>query len=65
MTKNEDLRIRVVNGETLTAAIVLNSLPKDVQEVFLVGSSEVCRAIAIHLCRRSVRVLVRTSPREQ
>ena len=58
VAKNPTLRIRIVTGDTLTASIVLDRLPKDVQEVFLIGSSEVSRAIAIYLCRRNVRVLV-------
>ena len=58
VAKNKNLRVRVVTGDTLTAAIVLDRLPKDVKEVFLTGSSEISRAIAIYLCRRGVRVLV-------
>ena len=58
VAKNKNLRVRVVTGDTLTTAIVLDRLPKDVKEVFLTGSSEISRAIAIYLCRRGVRVLV-------
>lgn len=58
VAKNKNLHVRVVTGDTLTAAIVLDRLPKDVKEVFLTGSSEISRAIAIYLCRRGVRVLV-------
>lgn len=57
--RNPKLRIRVVTGNTLTAAVVIKRLPKHVHEVFLVGSSDVSRAIALHLSTRGVRVLVR------
>ena len=57
--RNPELRIRVVTGYTLTAAVVIKRLPTHVQEVFLVGSSEVSRGIALHLSLRGVRVLVR------
>lgn len=59
MNKHKDLRIRVVHGNTLTAAVILNELPKDVKEIFLTGAtSKLGRAIALHLCQRGVRVLV-------
>lgn len=53
------LRIRVVHGNTLTAAVILDKLPRDVPEIFLTGAtSKLGRAIALYLCRRRVRVLV-------
>ena len=63
MDKHKDLRIRVVHGNTLTAAVILNELPKDVKEIFLTGAtSKLGRAIALYLCQRGVRVLVSFSP---
>lgn len=57
--KHPDLKVRVVHGNTLTAAVILNEIPKDVEEVFLTGAtSKLGRAIALYLCRRRVRVLV-------
>ena len=57
--KHPALRVRVVHGNTLTAAVILNELPKDVTEVFLTGStSKLGRAIALYLCRMGIRVLV-------
>ncbi|KAG0603744.1 hypothetical protein M758_10G117600 [Ceratodon purpureus] len=56
--RNPELRIRVVTGYTLTAAVVIKRLPTHVQEVFLVGSSEVSRGIALYLSLRGVRVLM-------
>jgi hypothetical protein len=59
VNKHKHLRIRVVNGNTLTAAIILNTLPNDLKEVFLTGAtSNLSQAIAIYLCRKGVRVMV-------
>ena len=59
MDKLPDLRVRVVHGNTLTAAVILNELPQDVEEVFLTGAtSKLGRAIALYLCRKRVRVMV-------
>ncbi|KAK1274878.1 Protein ECERIFERUM 3 [Acorus gramineus] len=64
--KHPDLRVRVVHGNTLTAAVILNELPKDVKEVFLTGStSKLGRAIALYLCRKKIRVLMLTSSTER
>ncbi|KAF9613163.1 hypothetical protein IFM89_005934 [Coptis chinensis] len=58
--KHPNLRVRVVHGNTLTAAVILNEIPKDVTEVFLTGAtSKLGRAIALYLCRQKVRVLER------
>lgn len=57
--KHPKLRVRVVHGNTLTAAVILHEIPQHVQEVFLTGAtSKLGRAIALYLCRRNVRVLV-------
>ncbi len=57
--KHKDLRVRVVHGNTLTAAVIIKQLPTNVKEVFMTGStSKLGRAIALYLCRRGVRVLV-------
>lgn len=57
--KHPNLNVRVVHGNTLTAAVILNDLPKNVEEVFLTGAtSKLGRAIALYLCRKRVRVLV-------
>ncbi|URD93522.1 WAX2 C-terminal domain [Musa troglodytarum] len=39
ITKHPDLRVRVVHGNTLTAAIILNGIPMDVKEVVLMGAT--------------------------
>ena len=59
VNKHPDLKVRVVHGNTLTAAVTLNEINEDVQEVFLTGAtSKLGRAIALYLCRRRIRVLV-------
>lgn len=59
VNKHPDLKVRVVHGNTLTAAVTLNEINEDVQEVFLTGAtSKLGRAIALYLCRRKIRVLV-------
>ena len=55
---------RSVHGNTLTAAVILNEIPSNVKEVFLTGAtSKLGRAIALYLCRKKIRVLVRLSRR--
>ncbi|KAL8127028.1 very-long-chain aldehyde decarbonylase CER3-like [Apium graveolens] len=64
--KHPDLKVRVVHGNTLTAAVILDEIDKDVTEVFLTGAtSKLGRAIALYLCRRKVRVLMLTSAAER
>ena len=60
--KHPNLRVRVVHGNTLTAAVILDEIPNDVEEVFLTGAtSKLGRAIALYLCRKKVKVLVSLS----
>ncbi|XP_050219559.1 very-long-chain aldehyde decarbonylase CER3 [Mercurialis annua] len=66
VNKHPNLRVRVVHGNTLTAAVILNEIPKDVTEVFLTGAtSKLGRAIALYLCQRKVRVLMLTLATER
>ncbi|KAJ8501302.1 hypothetical protein OPV22_011854 [Ensete ventricosum] len=66
INKHPDLRVRVVHGNTLTAAIILNEIPMDVKEVFLTGAtSKLGRAIALYLCRKNIRVLMLTLSTER
>ncbi|XP_038987308.1 very-long-chain aldehyde decarbonylase GL1-1-like isoform X1 [Phoenix dactylifera] len=61
VNKHPNLKVRVVHGNTLTAAVILNKIPKDVTEVFLTGAtSKLGRAIALYLCRKKIRVLMLT-----
>lgn len=51
------LRVRVVHGNTLTAAAVLRTIPPGTREVFLTGAtSKLGRAIALYLSARGVLV---------
>ncbi|KAH8957646.1 hypothetical protein BDL97_07G103400 [Sphagnum fallax] len=64
--KHKDLRVRVVHGNTLTAAVIIKQLPVDVKEVFMTGAtSKLGRAIALYLCQRGVRVLMFTKSKER
>ncbi|KAL2632944.1 hypothetical protein R1flu_004423 [Riccia fluitans] len=64
--KHQNLKIRVVHGNTLTAAVILDKIPKDITEIFLTGAtSKLGRAIALYLCRRRVRVLMLTTSRDR
>ncbi|KAL5548864.1 hypothetical protein UlMin_004095 [Ulmus minor] len=66
VNKHPNLRVRVVHGNTLTAAVILNEIPNDVKEVFLTGAtSKLGRAITLYLCRRRVRVLMLTLSTER
>ncbi|XP_078438329.1 very-long-chain aldehyde decarbonylase GL1-1-like [Wolffia australiana] len=64
--KHPELRVRVVHGNTLTAAVIINEIPDEVTEVFLTGAtSKLGRAIALYLCRKRVRVLMLTGSAER
>ncbi|KAL0464012.1 UNVERIFIED_CONTAM: Very-long-chain aldehyde decarbonylase CER3 [Sesamum latifolium] len=64
--KHPDLKVRVVHGNTLTAAVILNEIPQDVDEVFLTGAtSKLGRAIALYLARQKVKVLMLTLSTER
>lgn len=64
--KHPNLRVRVVHGNTLTAAVIIDEIPKDVEEVFLTGAtSKLGRAIALYLCQKKVKVLVSLPPAPQ
>lgn len=64
--KHPNLRVRVVHGNTLTAAVILNQLPRDVDEVFLTGAtSKLGRAITLYLAQRKVKVLMLTLSKDR
>ncbi|KAK3011872.1 hypothetical protein RJ639_010533 [Escallonia herrerae] len=66
VNKHPNLKVRVVHGNTLTAAVILNEIPQDAKEVFLSGAtSKLGRAIALYLARRKVRVLMLTRSTER
>jgi len=60
------LKIRVVHGNTLTAACILNEIDASTKEVFLTGAtSKLGRAIALYLARKNIDVLMLTSARHR
>ena len=60
------LRVRVVHGNTLTAAAVLQKIPSYVTEVFVTGStSKLGRAISLYLAERGVKVIMMTTSKER
>ncbi|KAL8497317.1 hypothetical protein ACS0TY_020848 [Phlomoides rotata] len=64
--KLPNLRVRVVHGNTLTAAVILHEIPQDVKEVFLTGAtSKLGRAVALYLARKKVKVLMLTLSTER
>ncbi|KAK3133380.1 hypothetical protein QOZ80_6AG0535810 [Eleusine coracana subsp. coracana] len=66
VNKLPDLRVRVVHGNTLTAAVILNEIPKGTTEVFLTGAtSKLGRAIALYLCKKQIRVMMMTLSTER
>lgn len=66
VNKYPDLKVRIVHGNTLTAAVIINEIPKDVKEVFLTGAtSKLGRAIALYLCRKKIKVLMLTLSTER
>jgi len=53
----QQLKIKVVDGSSLAAAIVLNKIPKGTNQVLLRGKfNKVAFAIANALCRKNVQV---------
>mmetsp|Transcript_32149 Transcript_32149/g.91202 ORF Transcript_32149/g.91202 Transcript_32149/m.91202 type:complete len:623 (-) Transcript_32149:250-2118(-) len=62
----QELKVRVVHGNTLTAACVLKELPESVKEIFLTGStSKLGRAIALYLSAKGTRVIMYTRSAER
>lgn len=58
MKKNPHLKIKVVDGSSLAAAIVLNSIPKETTQVLVRGrvSKEACILVQA-LCEKGIKVI--------
>ncbi|KAK6283189.1 hypothetical protein POUND7_017014 [Theobroma cacao] len=55
--RHPQLRIKLVDGSSLAAAVVVNSIPKETTQVLLTGRiSKVGYAIALALCQKGVQV---------
>jgi len=51
------LGVRLVDGTSLAAAVVMNSVPQGTDQVVLAGNiSKVARAVAAALCRKNIKV---------
>jgi aldehyde decarbonylase len=51
------LGVRLVDGTSLAAAVVMNSIPQGTDQVVLAGNiSKVARAVATALCRKNIKV---------
>jgi hypothetical protein len=61
-----ELRMRVVHGNTLTAAAVLQKVPPSTKAAFVLGAtSKLGRAISLYLAAKGVRVTMVTASRER
>ncbi|CAL9132770.1 unnamed protein product [Musa acuminata var. zebrina] len=57
--KYQNLRLRIVDGSSLAAAVVLNSIPPETKKVALCGNlSKVAYRVASVLCQRCVEVMM-------
>lgn len=57
LLKHPKLKVRIVDGSSLAAAVVLKSIPQGTKQVLLQGSvSKVGYAITLALCQRGVQV---------
>ncbi|OMO86182.1 hypothetical protein COLO4_21277 [Corchorus olitorius] len=55
--RHPKLKTKIVDGSSLAAAIVVNSIPKETTQVLLTGKlSKVGHAIALALCQKGVQV---------
>ncbi|KAF6145538.1 hypothetical protein GIB67_037571 [Kingdonia uniflora] len=59
LQKHEKLKIRVVDGSTLAAAVVLHNIPQGVSQVQIAGQvTKTCYIVALELCKRGSQVIV-------
>ncbi|CAI7869944.1 unnamed protein product [Closterium sp. NIES-53] len=66
LKNHPDLKLRLVHGNTLTAAVILQEISPDTKEVFLSGAtSKLGRAIAIYLASKGTRVLMLTTSKQR
>ncbi|CAI7919981.1 unnamed protein product, partial [Closterium sp. NIES-54] len=66
LKSHPNLKLRLVHGNTLTAAVILQEISPDAHEVFLAGAtSKLGRAIAIYLASKGTRVLMLTTSKDR
>ncbi|PIA41381.1 hypothetical protein AQUCO_02200062v1 [Aquilegia coerulea] len=57
--KHPNLKVRLVDGSSLAAAAVVNSIPNGIKQVLLSGNlSKVAYAVANELCKKGVQVAI-------
>lgn len=57
LQKYPKLKLRIVDGSSLAAAIVVNSIPPETRKVILTGNqSKVAYRVTIALCQKGVEV---------
>ncbi|KAL5996952.1 hypothetical protein ACLOJK_007878 [Asimina triloba] len=62
LTKYPKLKVRIVDGSSLAAAIVLNSIPNGTERVLMRGNlTKTGYAIALALCQRGVQIITASS----
>ena len=55
--RNPKLKVKLVDGSSLAAAVVLNSIPEGKDQVAIkANSSKVSNFVAVALCQRGVQV---------
>ncbi|PIA36292.1 hypothetical protein AQUCO_03400292v1 [Aquilegia coerulea] len=59
LQKNDKLKIRVVDGSTLAAAVIFNTIPKETSQVLFAGHiTKTCYLVALELCKKGSQVIV-------
>jgi aldehyde decarbonylase len=57
LQKHPNLKVKIVDGSSLAAALVIRSIPKEVDQVLLTGHlSKVACTIATSLCQMGIKV---------
>jgi hypothetical protein len=57
LQKYPKLGVKLVDGSSLAAAVVVNSIPQGTDQVVLAGNiSKVARAVAAALCKKNIKV---------
>ncbi|XP_068656121.1 very-long-chain aldehyde decarbonylase GL1-5-like [Aristolochia californica] len=57
LQKHPKLKVRLVDGTALVAAVVLNGIPQDTNKVIMRGElSKACHAIVLGLCQKAIKV---------
>ncbi|KAF0933915.1 hypothetical protein E2562_020045 [Oryza meyeriana var. granulata] len=59
LQKQPKMRVRLVDGSSLAAAVVANSVAPGTDQIILAGNlDKVARAVAVALCKRNVKVWI-------